>query len=76
MIEPGRRDVAVAGHTGDVTTARRALDHPDPSVRATALGALERLGQLDDARVVAAFSDPDPGVRRRAATIALATARA
>jgi HEAT repeat protein len=39
-------------------------------VRATALGALERLGQLDDTGLVAAFADPDPGVRRRAAGIA------
>ena len=65
-----RRDVAVAGHTGDATTARRGLDHPDPSVRATVLGALERLGDLDDAQLTAAFVDPDQAVRRRAATIA------
>ena len=65
-----RRDVAAAGHTGDVTLARRALDDPDPSVRATALGALERLGRLDDDQLTASFGDPDPAVRRRAASIA------
>ena len=66
----GRRDVAAAGHTGDVSTARRGLEHSDPAVRATALGALERLGELDDDGLVAAFADPDPVVRRRAAGIA------
>jgi len=65
-----RRAVALAGHTGDVATARAGLDHADPSVRATALGALERLGVLDDAVLTAAFTDPDGGVRRRAAEIA------
>ncbi len=65
-----RRTVAVAGHTGDVATARRGLAAPDPDVRATALGALERLGALDDEGVRAAFTDPDPGVRRRAAQVA------
>jgi HEAT repeat protein len=65
-----RREVAVAGHTGDVEVARRALDHPDPAVRATALGALERLGQLDDHQLTASFADPDVAVRRRAASIA------
>jgi HEAT repeat protein len=65
-----RRAVALAGHTGDVVTARAGLDHDDPGVRATALGALERLGVLDDAVLVVAFSDPDATVRRRAAEIA------
>jgi HEAT repeat protein len=65
-----RRAVAIAGHTGDASTARRGLAHGDPAVRATALGALERLGQLDDEQLVAAFADPEPAVRRRAATIA------
>jgi HEAT repeat protein len=65
-----RREVAVAGHTGEVTVARRGLDHPDPAVRATALGALERLEQLDDDQLTTAFADPEPAVRRRAASIA------
>jgi HEAT repeat protein len=69
-----RRAVAVAGHTGDVATARAALDDPEPGVRATALGALARLASLtpDDAR--RALADPDPSVRRRAATEARAFA--
>jgi HEAT repeat protein len=65
-----RRAVAVAGHSGDVAVARRGLEHNDPAVRATALTALDRLGQLDDHLLEAAFADPDPVVRRRAASIA------
>jgi HEAT repeat protein len=67
---PDRRSVAVAGHTGDAATARRGLEHSDPAVRATALGALERLGELHDDGLFAAFADPDPVVRRRAAGVA------
>jgi HEAT repeat protein len=65
-----RRAVAIAGHTGDVATARRGLDHDDGGVRATALGALQRLGMLDDGTLTAALGDRDPAVRRRAAEIA------
>ena len=65
-----RRAVALAGHTGDEAVARRALADPDPAVRATALGALERLGILADAEVMAALDDPEAGVRRRAAEVA------
>jgi HEAT repeat protein len=64
-----RRAVAIAGHTGDVETARRGLEHSDPAVRATALTALDRLGRLADAQLEAAFADPDPVVRRRAASV-------
>jgi HEAT repeat protein len=65
-----RRTVALAGHLGDPKTARRGLEHSDPAVRATALTALERLGELTDGDLMAAFGDPDPGVRQRAATVA------
>jgi HEAT repeat protein len=67
-----RRAVALAGHTGDVATARLGLEHDDPAVRATALTALQRLGVLADEDLVAAFADRDPAVRRRAATVAAA----
>lgn len=67
---PTRRDVAVAGHTGDAATARNGLISGDAAVRATALGALQRLDELDDATLTAALSDSDPGVRRRAAEVA------
>lgn len=63
---PDRRAVALAGHTGDAAGARAGLASPDPVVRATALGALDRLGALDDAALDTGLQDPDAGVRRRA----------
>ncbi|MEL6890400.1 MAG: HEAT repeat domain-containing protein [Actinomycetota bacterium] len=65
-----RRAVAIAGHNGDRAIATAAVDDSDPSVRATALGALERLGILDDATLVGAFDDAHVTVRRRAAELA------
>lgn len=65
----GRRDAAVAGHTGDEATPRRLLHDDDPKVRATALAALDRLGVLGDDELAAALGDPAPGVRRRALTL-------
>jgi HEAT repeat protein len=65
-----RRRVALAGHTGDRDGARAGLSDPHPAVRATALGALERLGGLEDADLVAALTDPDPSVRRRSCELA------
>jgi HEAT repeat protein len=64
-----RRAAAVAGHEGDAATARRLLTDPDPGVRATALGALERCGALAPGDVRAATADPAAGVRRRAAEV-------
>jgi len=61
-----RRAAALAGHTGDAAGAREALTDPDPTVRATALGALERLGTLTAEDLGGALADPDPRVRRRA----------
>jgi HEAT repeat protein len=43
---------------------------PDPTVRAAALGALRRLGALDDDILLQGLGDPDPGVRRRACALA------
>jgi HEAT repeat protein len=64
---PGRRrDAALAGHRGDEPAARGALADPDGAVRATALGALARMGRLVPADVVAGVTDPSPTVRRRA----------
>jgi HEAT repeat protein len=65
-----RRDAALAGHHADETAARGFLTDPDPAVRATALGALERGGFLVAGDLRAALADPDPGVRRRAVTLA------
>lgn len=65
-----RRAAAIAGHTGDAAMAQRATTDPDPTVRATGYGALERLGLLTDAQLASALSDPHPTVRRRAAELA------
>jgi HEAT repeat protein len=62
--------VALAGHVGDLERARAGLADPAPVVRATALGAVERIGALGDDDVTEALGDPDPVVRRRAAELA------
>jgi HEAT repeat protein len=65
-----RRAAAVAGHQGDEGTAREALGDDSGSVRATALGALARMGSLSDADLRAAAGDSDRRVRARAAELA------
>lgn len=67
-----RREAALAGHTGDATTARARLADEDASVRATALGALARAGDLRSPDLVTALVDPDPLVRRRVAEVVAA----
>ncbi len=69
MTNPDRRAVAIAGHTGDAAVATAGLTG-DAVVRATALGALERLGELTDQQIVTALGDDDVRVRRRAAEVA------
>ena len=64
-----RRAAALAGHVGDEDGARAALSDDAPSVRTTALGALDRLHRLTDADRRAALADPHPAVRRRAAEL-------
>ena len=65
-----RRAAAVAGHRGDAAKARSYLADPEPSVRATALGALGRAGSLVGGDLVAALGDPSAVVRARAAELA------
>jgi HEAT repeat protein len=67
-----RRAAALAGHSGDVATARALLGDPDPRVRATALGALARMGEAAVDEVATALADPSPEVRRRACEVAVA----
>jgi HEAT repeat protein len=67
---PDLRAVAIAGHSGDAETARAGLESADPSVRAAALGALERLDALDADTITAALGDAEMAVRRRAAELA------
>ena len=65
-----RRAAALAGHRGDVAGARSYLADPEPTVRATALGALARAGSLAGADLVAGLLDPSAVVRARAAELA------
>jgi HEAT repeat protein len=65
-----RRAADVAGHQGDAATARAFLEDPEPSVRATALGAVARARSLAAADLVAALADPSAVVRARAAELA------
>jgi len=65
-----RRAAALAGHRGDGPAARSYLDDPAPSVRATALGALARAGDLTPDDLVTGLADPAGPVRARAAELA------
>ncbi len=65
-----RREIALAGFSGDQDLARSALADDDPIVRATALGALARCDALDESTVRLALLDPAPEVRLRAAELA------
>lgn len=69
-----RRTVVVAGHRGDVATAEARRNDPDPSVRAAALGALQRAGGLTADHLREALADPAAAVRRRAAELVAALA--
>ena len=66
-----RRRAVLAGHTGDVDTARALVSDPEPVVRAAALGALARAaaGALTDDDLAGGLTDPDAAVRRRALEI-------
>ena len=64
-----RRDAVIAGHVGDVNTARAATSSEDPRVRASALGALDRMGALTDSELQDALGDSSPTVRLRAAAL-------
>lgn len=65
-------DAVVAGHREDAAGARRALYDVDPAVRAAALGALARAGDLAVADVLAGLADGSAVVRRRAAAESVA----
>jgi HEAT repeat protein len=61
--------VILAGHNGDAGTARGALASPDPTVRAAALSALNRIGVLSSSELVAGITDADFTVAARAADL-------
>jgi HEAT repeat protein len=60
----------LAGHDGDRQGALLLTTDPDPTVRSAALGALGRIGGLDDDIFRRALGDPEPAVRRRACVLA------
>lgn len=65
-----RRDAARAGHIGDETAARAALHDAEATVRATALGALVRMGRATELDASAVMADPSSAARRYAAELA------
>jgi HEAT repeat protein len=67
-----RRAVALAGHAGDAAVARAALADATPAVRASAIGALERMGALSPDDLTTSLADPSPIVQRRACEAAAA----
>jgi HEAT repeat protein len=60
----------VAGHNGDEEGARSGISDASPPVRASAFGALARLGRLSDADLARGLADPAPSVRRRSCELA------
>lgn len=61
-----RREAILSGWTNDPATARRLFAHESPAVRASAFGALVRLGAVTDAEFDAAIRDDAWQVRHRA----------
>ena len=75
-VRPATRRMVVDGlgrmrHSTASSALLEALGDDDPTVRVAAVDAIGRLGSLAAATAVAALrgSDPDMGVRQRAATI-------
>ncbi|MFZ9399014.1 MAG: HEAT repeat domain-containing protein [Ilumatobacteraceae bacterium] len=67
-----RRQVVIAGHSGDVALVRSGLDDTDAGVREAALGAMARLGNFDIDTARRFAVDPEPRVRRRVAELSAA----
>lgn len=59
-----RFDVIQAGFTGDAVLARAGIVHNEALIRASALRALHRMGQLTSDDLNACISDADADVRR------------
>lgn len=70
MSNDVRFQVIEAGFTGDIPLARAGLSHVDPQVRASALRALARLHELQEAELITSLSDDNAEVRRTAAECA------
>lgn len=65
-----RRQVVLAGHTGDIDMVLNALEHELPMVRDVALGALSRMDKLEIETLRRFGADPDAQVRKRVAELA------
>jgi HEAT repeat protein len=65
-----RTEVTLASYAGREAPVRSALADDDPTVRAAALSALDRLGTLNSVDVLQALNDADLRVRRRACELA------
>ena len=65
-----RRQVVLAGHTGDIDMVLNALEHELPMVRDVALGALSRMDKLEIEILRRFRTDPDARVRKRVAELA------
>jgi HEAT repeat protein len=72
-ITARRRAAALAGHRGDHKAAVLARQDPAPAVRAAALGALVRLGDVTAGELTAGLQDPAAEVRARAAELCAAS---
>lgn len=64
------RDVAIAGHSGDLATVLAGLNQQASDVRVAAVSALIRIGKVDVAQMQLLLRDPDLAVQRAAATVA------
>jgi len=65
------RRVVLSGFRSDAASARAALTHGDPRVRAAAVAALQRTGGLRTPELANALEDPAPSVRRRACELSV-----
>ncbi|WP_420622388.1 HEAT repeat domain-containing protein [Candidatus Poriferisodalis sp.] len=65
-----RLEAVVAGHRGEAAVAERLLSDSAAAVRAAALGALARCGELQVAQIRRALGDEAAAVRCRAAELA------
>lgn len=64
-----RRSVVVLGHKGDERAVRPMLQHDDSVIRELVLGALHRMGALNDSDLAQSVADDNLLVRRRAAEL-------
>jgi len=69
QVAERRQAVVIAGHSGDRALVKMGLTDEQPSVRESALGALDRLGVLTAPTLEVFTTDIDVRVRRRVAEL-------